>query len=218
MAMFPMNAERGNRIGLAILAKAPVPGLAKTRLIPHLGVEGAAALQRWLLPRIVTTALAADVGPVTLWCAPDVDHPEFSACGSRGQVVLRRQAPGDLGARMHAAVVGSPAPAGVLVVGTDCPVLTPGLLRRAAASLDQDDATVVPAEDGGYVLIGMRQPARRVFADIDWGSGRVMAQTRERLAEIGWRWSEFPPLWDVDRDEDSRRLRDLFPEDLPPGR
>ncbi len=97
-------------------------------------------------------------------------------------------------------------------------MLTPGLLRQAAASLDQDDATVIPAEDGGYVLIGMRQPSPRVFADIDWGSGKVMAQTRERLSEIGWRWSEFTPLWDVDRDEDFRRLRDLFPEDLPPAR
>ncbi len=213
-----MNAERGTRIGLAILARAPVPGLAKTRLIPRLGADGAAALQKWLLRRTVATAVAADVGPVTLWCAPDVDHPEFSACRARGQVVLRRQAPGDLGARMHAAVADLPAPAGVLVVGTDCPVLTPGLLRQAAASLDQDDATVIPAEDGGYVLIGMRQPSPRVFADIDWGSGKVMAQTRERLSEIGWRWSEFTPLWDVDRDEDFRRLRDLFPEDLPPAR
>jgi hypothetical protein len=213
-----MNVERVGRTGLAILAKAPVPGLAKTRLIPHLGAEGAAALQRWLLQRIVTTALAAEVGPVTLWCAPDVDHPEFSDCRNRGQVVLRPQADGDLGARMHAAVAGSPAPAGVLVVGTDCPVLTPGLLRRAAASLDQDDATVIPAEDGGYVLIGVRHPSLRVFTDIDWGSGKVMAQTRERLSEAGWRWSEFPPLWDVDRDEDFQRLCDLFPEDFPPGR
>jgi hypothetical protein len=210
-----MNAERGTRIGLAIMAKAPVPGLAKTRLIPHLGAEGAAALQRWLLQRIVTTALAADVGPVTLWCAPEVDHPEFSACRNRGQIVLRRQADGDLGARMHAAVAGSPA--GVLVVGTDCPVLTPELLRRAAASLDQDDATVIPAEDGGYVLIGMRHPSRRVFTDIDWGSGKVMGQTRERLSEAGWRWSEFAPLWDVDREEDFRRLSDLFPDVHPPG-
>ncbi|MBL8419518.1 MAG: glycosyltransferase, partial [Dechloromonas sp.] len=69
-----MNAERGTRIGLAILAKAPVPGLAKTRLIPHLGADGAAALQRWLLERIVTTALAADIGPVSLWCTPDIGH------------------------------------------------------------------------------------------------------------------------------------------------
>jgi rSAM/selenodomain-associated transferase 1 len=169
MAMFPMNAERGNRTGLAILAKAPVPGLAKTRLIPLLGADGAAALQKWLLQRTVAIAVAADVGPVTLWCAPAVGHPEFSACRNRGQVVLRRQAPGDLGARMHAAVAGSPAPVGVLVVGTDCPVLTPGLLRRAAASLDQDDATVIPAEDGGYVLIGMRHPSRRVFKNTDFG-------------------------------------------------
>ena len=211
-----MNAERGTRIGLAIMAKAPVPGLAKTRLIPYLGAEGAAALQTWLLRRTVAIAVAADVGPVTLWCAPDVDHPEFSACCGRRQVVLRQQADGDLGARMHAAVADSPA--GGLVVGTDCPVLTSGLLRRAAVSLDQNDATVIPAEDGGYVLIGMRHPSRRVFTDIDWGSGKVMAQTRERLSEIGWRWSEFAPLWDVDREEDFRRLSNLFLDVHPPVR
>jgi glycosyltransferase A (GT-A) superfamily protein (DUF2064 family) len=57
-----------------------------------------------------------------------------------------------------------------------------------------------------------------VFTDIDWGSGKVMAQTRERLSEIGWRWSEFAPLWDVDREEDFRRLSDLFPDDHPPVR
>jgi hypothetical protein len=119
---------------------------------------------------------------------------------------------------MHAAVADSPAPAGVLVVGTDCPVLTPGLLRRAAASLDRNDATVIPAEDGGYVLIGMRHPSRRVFTDIDWGSEKVMGQTRVRLSEMGWRWSEFAPLWDVDREEDFRRLSDLFPDVHPPGR
>lgn len=218
MATFPMIAERGTRTGLAILAKAPVPGFAKRRLIPHLGAAGAAALQAWLLRRTVVTAVAAGVGPVTLWCAPDVDHPEFAACCSRWRIILRRQAPGDLGERMHAAVADSPGSAGVLVVGTDCPVLTPGLLRRAAGSLDRDDATVIPAEDGGYVLIGMRRPSRRVFADIDWGSGRVMLQTRERLCEVGWRWSEFAPLWDVDREEDYRRLGSLFPGHLPPGR
>ncbi len=213
-----MNAERGTRIGLAIMAKAPVPGLAKTRLIPRLGADGAAALQTWLLRRTVAIAVAADVGPVTLWCTPEVDHPEFSACRGGRQVVLRRQEDGDLGARMHAAVADSPAPAGVLVVGTDCPVLTPGLLRRAAASLDRNDATVIPAEDGGYVLIGMRHPSRRVFTDIDWGSEKVMGQTRVRLSEMGWRWSEFAPLWDVDREEDFRRLSDLFPDVHPPGR
>lgn len=207
-----MNAERGNRTGLAILAKAPVPGLANTRLIPHLGAEGAAALQRWLLQRIVTTALAADIGPVTLWCTPDTGHPAFVACSVLGPLALRRQPDGDLGERMLAAIAGSNTPFGTLVVGADCPLLTPALLRRAANALASHDATVVPADDGGYVLIGMRRPSPRVFADVDWGSGHVMDQTRARMAELGWRWKEFESLRDVDRGEDLAQLIACFPD------
>lgn len=207
-----MNTERGTRIGLAILAKAPVPGLAKTRLIPHLGAEGAAALQRWLLQRIVTTALAADIGPVTLWCTPDTGHPAFVACSVLGPLALRRQPDGDLGERMLAAIAGSTTPFGTVVVGTDCPLLTPALLRRAADALARHDATVVPADDGGYVLIGMRRPSPRVFADVDWGSGHVMDQTRARMAELGWRWKEFESLRDVDRGEDLAQLIACFPD------
>jgi rSAM/selenodomain-associated transferase 1 len=210
--MSRMNAEQGPRIGVAILAKAPVAGLAKTRLIPHLGVAGAAALQGWLLRRTVAAAVVADIGPVTLWCAPNVHHPEFAVCRACGAVELRRQPEGDLGKRMLAAIAASSTPAGTLVIGTDCPLLTADLLRQAADSLRQHDATVVPAEDGGYVLIGMRQAGRRAFQRVDWSTGWVMAQTRERLTEMNWRWAESAPLWDVDRPEDFERLADLFPE------
>ena len=200
------------RVGVAILAKAPVPGLAKTRLIPHLGSDGAAALQGWLLPRAVATALRADIGPVTLWCAPDIDHPAFAACGSFGEMTLRRQPEGDLGERMHAAIAGSSTPAGTLVIGTDCPALCADLLRQAACSLLEHDATVVPAEDGGYVLIGMRKAYHHSFQEIDWSTERVMAQTRTRMTGMNWRWREFPPLWDVDRKEDFERLTRYCPE------
>lgn len=209
----PSMTERGPT-RIAILAKAPVAGLAKTRLIPHLGAEGAAALQGWLLQRAVATALAAKLGPVTLWCAPDMAHPAFAACRAVGDVELRCQPEGDLGARMHAAIAESPAMAGRLVIGTDCPALTPELLREAAERLHSQAASVVPAEDGGYVLIGLRQPGRAVFRDVDWSSGRVMAQTRDRLRELNWRWHEFAPLWDVDRAADFRRLAALLPEVL----
>ena len=112
------------------------------------------------------------------------------------------------------AIAGTSTPAGTLVIGTDCPALTPALLRQAANALATHGATVVPAEDGGYVLIGMRQAAPQVFADVDWSTGRVMAQTRARLLEIGWRWQEFAPLWDVDRGEDLDRLNARFPESM----
>lgn len=210
--MSPMNAEQASRVGVAILAKAPIAGFAKTRLIPRLGPQGAALLQRWLLQRTVDTAMQAAIGPVSLWCAPDVDHPEFARFGTAGAIALRPQPAGDLGERMHAAIAESPTVAGTLVIGTDCPLLTPELLRQAAASLFEHDAAVVPAEDGGYVLIGMRRAARQVFERVAWSSAEVMAQTRERLTELNWRCAEFSPLWDVDRDADFARLAELFPE------
>ena len=214
MATRPTIVEAAVTVRIAILAKAPRPGLAKTRLIPHLGEEGAAALQRWLLQRAVATALAADTGPVELWCAPDERHPEFDTCRALGSLRLRRQPEADLGGRMLAAVAQAPAQP-TLVVGTDCPLLTPELLRLAAGCLrGGDDAVVLPAEDGGYVLIGLREASAVPFSRIDWGSARVMAQTRERLAEAGWRWSEPATLWDVDRPEDFERLAALFPEGL----
>ena len=209
----PLRTDKQKpRISVAILAKAPIPGLAKTRLIPHLGADGAAALQRWLLQRVVATAVAADIGPISLWCTPEVDHPEFSACRAFGALELRRQPEGDLGERMYAAVAAATTSAGTLVIGTDCPVLTPKLLQQAADSLLHHDATIVPAEDGGYVLIGMRKARRQAFLNVDWSTDRVTVQTRTCLDAIGWKCSEFPPLWDVDRREDFVRLAILFPE------
>lgn len=199
-------------IGVAILAKAPIAGLAKTRLIPCLGAEGAAALQRWLLQRAVANAVAAATGPVTVWCAPKVDQADFVRCAQQFEVSLRRQPAGDLGARMLAAVAESPTSAGTLLIGTDCPGLTPAVLRRAANALRDQDAVLVPAEDGGYALLGLRRAVPTLFAAVDWGSAVVMTQTRQRLSELRWRWRELATLWDVDRPADYQRLQREFPE------
>lgn len=201
-----------SRVGVAILARAPIPGAAKTRLIPALGAEGAARLQRWMLQRTVAMALVADVGPVSLWCAGDPAHPDFAVCRAFGRVDLHPQAEGDLGERMLAAVASSPTPAGTLVIGTDCPALGAAQLRESARALGGNDAVVIPAEDGGYVLIGMKTPAPEAFAGVDWGSARVMAQTRQRLAALGWRWHEADPLWDVDLPQDLERLYANYPD------
>jgi hypothetical protein len=85
-------------------------------------------------------------------------------------------------------------------------------LRQAAQSLNEHDAVVVPAEDGGYVLIGLRHPSPEVFMGIDWGTDSVMAQTRQRLAALNWRWSEPALLWDVDRPDDLPRLFAAYPD------
>lgn len=201
-----------NRVGIAIMAKAPIPGLAKTRLIPRLGAEGSALLQRWLLQRTVATAVIADTGPVKLWCAPDVRHPDFSTCRAYGAVTLHQQPTGDLGDRMMTAVQHELTPAGTLVIGTDCALLSPSTLRTAAISLATHDAVVVPAEDGGYVLLGMRDCHQEVFRDIAWSTASVMAETRQRFANLGLSVAELPALWDIDLPEDFERLCTLYPE------
>jgi glycosyltransferase A (GT-A) superfamily protein (DUF2064 family) len=71
------------------------------------------------------------------------------------------------------------------------------------------DAVFAPVEDGGYALIALRRVSPRVFEGVDWGGGQIMAQTRERVARLGWRARELPQVWDVDRPEDVARLRSL---------
>jgi rSAM/selenodomain-associated transferase 1 len=209
--MHRMNPESPTQLGVAILARAPVAGQAKTRLIAALGAEGAAALQHWLLQRTVAMALAASVGPVTLWCAGELQHPVFASCRAQN-VTLRPQPEGTLGERMLTALQASPATAGSLVIGTDCPALRAADLRVAALSLQHHDAVVFPAEDGGYVLIGMKAPIPEAFSAIDWGTDRVMAQTRARLRSLQCTWAEPLTLWDVDRPDDLARLFALCPD------
>jgi hypothetical protein len=210
--MFLMNPESPKRVGVAILTRAPIPGACKTRLIPALGADGAAALQRWLLQRTVAMALVADVGPVTLWCAGDPRHPDFALCRAYGAVTVRHQPKGDLGARMSIAVRESATEAGTLVIGTDCPALTASHLRQAALTLQGKDAVVYPAEDGGYVLIGMREPIEEAFEGIEWSTERVMEQTRQRFRNLRSHWEEPLTLWDVDRPGDLNRLMTLSPD------
>src|SRR5262249_28689894 len=100
------------------------------------------------------------------------------------------------------------AAAPVIVIGTDCPALLPSHLHQAADVLrDGNDAVVIPAEDGGYVLIGSLRPQPSLFSGMTWGVDSVMAETRRRLANGRLTWGELPLLWDVDRPEDLARLR-----------
>jgi rSAM/selenodomain-associated transferase 1 len=193
-------------VALAILAKAPLAGSVKTRLIPALGAEGAAALHARLIELTVATAGAAEIGPVTLWVTPAAPHPCFTTLASRFPIALAPQPEGDLGARMLTACQAAAGP--VLVIGTDCPALTPSHLHDAADALRAGtDVVVIPAEDGGYVLIGSRRPQPRLFDEMTWSTDQVMAQTRQRVAQSGFTWRELPPLWDVDRPDDLARLR-----------
>lgn len=196
---------------LIIFTRTPRPGAVKTRLIPVLGAAGAAALHARLVERTLATARAAALGPTELHCAPDCDDPFVRDCANRYGVSLNPQVEGDLGARMAFAFRQAlQRSRRALVIGTDCAVLTAAHLHEARRALRESvDAVVLPAEDGGYALIGLSRYDPRVFADIAWGGAGVMNQTRNRLSELGWRWRELETLWDVDRPDDYQRLLGL---------
>jgi uncharacterized protein len=185
-----------------------VPGRVKTRLIPTYGASRSASLYGQLVMHALSTAVNAHIGPVDLWCAPSSDHPFFHRCLRRFKVDLMNQGRGNLGSRMaHAFRVTLKTASHALLIGTDCPSLTVDDLREAAACLRQGtDAVIGPAEDGGYVLIGLRRSTPELFTGIAWETGSVIDQTRARLRGLGWKWHELPERWDVDRPEDVERL------------
>ena len=206
-----MRPQSASRVSIAILAKAPVAGFAKTRLIPAIGAHAAAVLQERLSEQTLATALAAETGPVTLWCAPDPSHIAFRDLVARNPVTLKRQSDGDLGTRMLAALAAANGPA--LVIGTDCPALTPLHLQRAAQALREGaEVTLTPAEDGGYVLIGARRPIAELFSGIAWSTATVLAETRARIAALGLTCVEQETLWDIDTEADYARFERAFPE------
>jgi hypothetical protein len=188
---------------IIVFAKAPVPGEAKTRLIPRLGAWRAARLHARLTRQTIRTALAARCGPVEIHGTRR--HSFFRSLNTR----FRLQRGRDLGERMHRALEKALRrhPIAILV-GTDCPMLTPADLRRAARWLRGGcDAVLAPAEDGGYALVAVRRSRREWFEDIAWGSSQVYADTVRKLA--GYRWRAMRRVWDVDRPEDLEKLRSL---------
>lgn len=185
---------------IVVMAKAPLAGQAKTRLIPALGADGAAALAQRLLVHAVEQAVAAGLGAVELCAAPDTGHTAFRALQARLGVALQPQGDGDLGARMHRIFVRHAQP--LLLLGSDAPALDAAMLRRAAAALHDHDAVFVPAHDGGYALVGLHAPCATLFDAMTWSVPAVMARTRERLRRAGLRHAELDPVHDIDEPAD----------------
>lgn len=197
---------------LILFTKAPLPGLAKTRLIPALGEAGAAGLARQLLNHAIEEATAAFPGMVELSVTPPPDNPVWDQLGlRRADLGWSVQGEGDLGERMaraarRALAGGQP----VLLIGSDCPRLDRHALRQAASRLEQADMVIVPARDGGYVLLGLRRFDRLLFSDIAWSTDEVARVTLERAAALGWQVDCLPPLPDVDEPGDLKLLPAQF--------
>lgn len=194
-----------------VFARAPVAGAVKTRLVPRLGEEGAARLQRRLIRSALRTVSA--VGDAELHTTRN--HAWLRALG----VPLRMQRGADLGARMYRALsVALRRHRAVVLIGSDAPELAPADIERALRWLrGTADVVLAPAEDGGYALIGARKIRESVFADTQWGGARVLEQARRNLERSGLRYRCLRTVWDVDRPQDLERLRSLrFSSASPP--
>jgi rSAM/selenodomain-associated transferase 1 len=136
-------------------------------------------------------------------------HPFFIHCAQHFKVKLYQQIEGDLGIRMaHAFYETLKKTHCALLIGTDAPSLTCADLKEAKTLLQKGTPAVIgPAEDGGYVLLGLRQYDPQLFEGVSWGTDSVLEETRGRLRRLGWDWNELPQKWDVDRPEDVERLR-----------
>lgn len=196
-------------ITFQLFAKAPIAGAVKTRLIPALSATDAALLHTRLVERTAAAitqarrSLPHSTGE--MWCAPDCVDPVLRGIAGRHRMTLLPQEGADLGARMHNALT-SAMPGRAILVGSDCPLLDAAILLRAATALAHDEIVFVPAEDGGYALVGCRNRVPPCFDDIAWSGPRVMRDTRRRLRESGLDWVELAAIWDVDTPTDLLRL------------
>lgn len=196
---------------LIVFAKAPIPGLSKTRLIPALGEEGAAKLQAELIHRQLQRCISVSEWDTQLWCKPDSSHDVFQQCLSDWPISLHEQPVGDLGEKMYLAFkqVLAEYPSAV-IVGTDCPAMKAAIIRQAFAALaNGNDAVFAPAEDGGYVLLGLKRAERGVFQEITWGSAQVFRQSMRAAKEKGLSVSLLETMWDLDEVEDLHRYTQL---------
>jgi uncharacterized protein len=195
-------------VSLHMLARAPVAGRVKTRLIPALGEQGACDLQQLLLERALH--LPADGFSERFLWLDDLPSAELQALAKTLGWTLVEQPAGDLGERMRRiATLGLLQSDAVVLIGNDCPALDGDYLRAACNGLQQRSVVIGPAEDGGYVLLGLRDMHASLFGDMPWGTEHVLNATLARLQQLDWHPLLLPALWDVDRPEDLCRLAAL---------
>jgi len=196
---------------LMIFCKAPVAGQVKTRLTTELTTEQAMQVHIELTQRTLQLATQNNLCPVQLWCKPSTDHPFFTASAQTYPVILQQQEGVGLGARMNNAFSRAlDSYSRALIIGCDCPSLTEQDMEEALIALNLENCCVLaPAEDGGYVLIGLNQPHPELFDNMPWGTELVLEHTRARIEQYNLRYHALKQQWDLDTPKDLARYRAL---------
>ena len=198
---------------ILVFAKAPFLGQVKTRLEPLLGSEKSLELHRVMIQRIAGLLSSIKLAPWQLWVSADKSNEFFlSICNSED---IHLQIGSSLGEKINGSMreaLLKPGVNAVIVIGSDCPAFDEAYLESAIKQLSEcHDIVLGPAEDGGYVLIGMKALNPTVFKGVEWGTDRVLGQTIANIDKLNLSYVLLDPLWDVDRPGDLDRLQDLDP-------
>ncbi len=192
-------------------AKAPLLGHVKTRMQPALSLRASVDLHRILTQHTVDMIARAQACPHELWVDSNLDHLFFRGLVAQSACQLEQQVAGDLGVKMAFAVQSSLSSCkGLILVGSDCPFIDEAYLRKALLSLEAgNEAVIGPANDGGYVLLGLTRYHPSMFKDIDWGTDKVFQQTSHQFEALGIELDILPTLSDIDEPEDLALLKQL---------
>lgn len=189
---------------VAVMAKAPRPGTAKTRMIPSLGADGAAALALALLLDTIDEVSAVPDADLALFFTPDDAAPVFDRAVKAG-FHLWPQSGADLGERMSAAThrLRLTGLRNVAIIGTDCPALSASRIRDSLDILSSGiDAVFGPAVDGGFYLAAFAIPCVDIFSGIPWSTRGTLDAVLERCRSLGVGWRLLPVERDIDEPAD----------------
>ncbi len=192
-----------------IFTRFPEPGQVKTRLIPALGAQGAADCQRQMSEQIIRQVKELQrYKAIGLQIHYQGGKAKMMAAWLGDELDYHPQSTGDIGRRMAAAFRRAFAAGNrrIILVGSDCPALSAAILHTAFNKLKRLDLVLGPAMDGGYYLIGLNHPCPALFTDLNWSTGKVLAETLQKAGEQGLSVSQVDTLYDIDRPEDIRHF------------
>jgi rSAM/selenodomain-associated transferase 1 len=190
---------------LIVFVKYPAPGTVKHRLAQHIGTDAAAKIYRQIAEAVVSNTVPKDTAEYAVEiCFDPKDDKHLVRTWLASCDRLSSQQGNSLGERMRNAFICA-FESGfkrVILIGSDCPDISREIILQGFAHLQQTDIVIGPAYDGGYYLIGLRQPREGIFQDIEWGTANVFQQTCDKIKAAGLSFILLPKLRDVDRVED----------------